>query len=227
MATTGAQAEFIIDPDGAKQKISVQFNPSEYSISRSVGYTASHGIAPSGKDTNKKQRGATYTPASSEATLRLKLTLDGFVKANTTTESKAADITDDVKAIKKMLLVAESEHHPPTCAFHWGTTFFKGYLTSAEEHYTMFSSSGNILRATIDLTIKEADPQKLSLESPDRTKQRTVIQGERIYLLADEAYRDPTLWRPIAKANSIKNPRKLLQGSALIIPPLDEESPVT
>jgi nucleoid-associated protein YgaU len=222
MAATGAHAEFIIDPDGAKQKIPVQFNPSEYSISRSVGYAPQRGIAPSTQKTGKGQMEATYTPASSEATLRLKLTLDGFIKANTTIEADAADITADVKAIKEMLVIAESKHHPPTCAFHWGTTFFKGYLTNAEEHYTMFSSSGSILRATIDLTIKEADPQKLSLESPDRTKRRTVIQGERIYLLAAEAYHDSTLWRPIARANSIKNPRKLVQGSALIIPPLDE-----
>ncbi|MDR0350666.1 MAG: hypothetical protein LBH64_03845 [Coriobacteriales bacterium] len=224
MAGAGARAEFIIDPDGKKKKIVVQFNPSEYRISRSVGYSEEHLIAPIDPE-NDTGAGDTYAPAKDEATLHLKLTLDGFFKANTTIEAEAADITEDVEAIKALLRIETSTHRPPLCAFSWGATFFQGYLTSAEEHYTMFSSSGNILRAAIDLTIKEAYPKKPSLESPDRTKQRTVIQDERIYLLAEEAYRDPTLWRPIAKANAIENPRKLVQGAALIIPPLDEVSP--
>ena len=40
-------------------------------------------------------------------------------------------------------------------------------------------------------------------------------------LVAEREYGDPDLWRLIAKANKIDNPRSLKPGMELVIPPLE------
>jgi hypothetical protein len=204
------------------QTIKVQFNPSEYSISRSAQFSQSHGIAPAPNGQNNSTEGS-FLAGSEESTFKVKLTLDGFAKAGTMREEDAQDISNDAKAIKSLVLMDEKLHHPPACVFTWGLLSFRGYVTNVEEHYTMFSTDGKPLRATLDLTMKEIDPRKLSLESPDRSKRRLVIQGTHISQLAEEAYHDSALWRPIAMANNIRNPRRLRQGEALVVPPLEAE----
>jgi nucleoid-associated protein YgaU len=218
-------AEIIVKSANSEETIKVQFNPSEYSISRSSGFTKAHGIAAAAaadKETNSNE--GLYLSSAADSTFRAKLTLDGFAKKGTTLEKDAEDIANDVKKIKALVLVDETLHRPPTCTFHWGSLFFRGYVTNVEEHYLMFSAEGKLLRATIDLTMREIDPYKLSLESPDRSKRRLVIESTQISLLAEEAYHDPTLWRPIAEANNLNNPRRLKPGRALVIPPLVPET---
>jgi nucleoid-associated protein YgaU len=70
------------------------------------------------------------------------------------------------------------------------------------------------------LSIKGVNTKKVSVESPDRTKRRVVTQDTRLDLVANEVYGDSAEWRGIAAANGIRNPRKLMPGAALIIPPL-------
>jgi hypothetical protein len=218
-------AEIRVESGKGEKTIEVQFNPSEYSISRSSGFTRRHGIAARAVAAgNESEKANLYISTMANSTFRAKLTLDGFAKKGTTLEKDAEDITSDVKTIKELVLVDESLHCPPVCTFHWGELFFRGYVTNVEEHYVMFSSEGKALRATIDLTMTEEDPHKLSLESPDRSKRRFIIEGTHISLLAKEAYRDPTLWRAIAEANRLANPRRLKSGRTLVIPPLAPET---
>jgi nucleoid-associated protein YgaU len=40
-------------------------------------------------------------------------------------------------------------------------------------------------------------------------------------MIADEEYEEPGLWREIAKANGINNPRNLEYGRTIIIPRLE------
>ncbi|MCO5382508.1 MAG: hypothetical protein NHB15_10800 [Methanosarcina barkeri] len=42
-----------------------------------------------------------------------------------------------------------------------------------------------------------------------------------MWLIANEKYGDPYMWRPIADKNKIKNPRFLEPGIELLIPPLE------
>ena len=59
------------------------------------------------------------------------------------------------------------------------------------------------------------------LQSSDKTKIRTVKQGDSLWAIAAEEYGDPALWRPIADENGIYNPRILEAGSEITIPPLE------
>ena len=47
-----------------------------------------------------------------------------------------------------------------------------------------------------------------------------TLRGESLSQVAGQVYRDPTLWRVIARANDIRDPRRLEPGRVLTIPAL-------
>jgi nucleoid-associated protein YgaU len=51
-------------------------------------------------------------------------------------------------------------------------------------------------------------------------KTRQVRHNDTLHSIAAEEYRDPALWRHIARANGIVNPRDLKPGTVLTIPRL-------
>ena len=56
--------------------------------------------------------------------------------------------------------------------------------------------------------------------SPDVAKTRVVRRGDTLSAIAAEEYGDPAVWRPIARANGIVDPRRLPPGQVLTIPVL-------
>jgi len=62
---------------------------------------------------------------------------------------------------------------------------------------------------------------RFSRSSPDGAVCRPRIpRGESLSQVAGQVYRDPTLWRVIARANDIRDPRRLEPGRVLTIPAL-------
>lgn len=87
----------------------------------------------------------------------------------------------------------------------------------------MFSGNGIPVRAKVALSIQgcyDEDLAAKSNNSPDRTREKVVCQGDTLWSLAQQAYGSPELWRSIAKTNRIENPRKLTHAITLIIPAL-------
>jgi nucleoid-associated protein YgaU len=115
-------------------------------------------------------------------------------------------------------------HRPPICQLSWGLgVFFQGVLTSLTQRFTLFLSTGVPVRATLSCTFRQwrsgRDEESLQKrESVDVVKQRIVKQGDTLSSIANEEYRDPALWRPIADANELSNPRLLTAGTSLVIP---------
>jgi nucleoid-associated protein YgaU len=58
--------------------------------------------------------------------------------------------------------------------------------------------------------------------SANRTQIRVLESGQTLSHVAWKEYGDPALWRPIAEANGIQNPRTVTAGTRLQIPPLTE-----
>ncbi|MDR2356318.1 MAG: LysM peptidoglycan-binding domain-containing protein [Clostridiales Family XIII bacterium] len=212
-----AKITVLNDKMQAVESIDIQFNPSEFSIDRSARFS---------DDDESVLTDAAESPqflSERRAVLKVKLTLDGFTSADALDEEKAEDVSKRVKKLRKLVTLDEKLHRPPLCLFEWGTTAFTGYTENMNVNYTMFSSGGIPIRATVDLTFKSVDKKQTALQSPDRTKRHVLTQGTPLYAVAYEAYNDPTEWRPIAEANGIKNPRKLRAGTVLKIPPLEFE----
>ena len=59
----------------------------------------------------------------------------------------------------------------------------------------------------------------------DYTRRYRLAQGETLSQVAATYYRDPTLWRPIAIANGIDDPRRLDVAVELTVPKLPYRDP--
>jgi nucleoid-associated protein YgaU len=81
------------------------------------------------------------------------------------------------------------------------------------------------LRAKLSLALKEYRPVEIQLKekpktSPDVEKTWVVTRGDTLSSIAAAVYRDSTVWRAIAIANGIKDPRTLAPGRLLTLPKL-------
>ena len=200
---------FIIPINGSRsgETIKVLFNPTEYSLETS----------------NQFQRTAvpgTSTPVTqfvngNTQTLTMDLFFDSY--------EKQEDIRNYTKKITSLLDIDPALHAPPVCEFHWASLNFKSTIEQITQKFTLFLDSGVPVRATLSVTFKEyrtltEQLQTIHKESSDRTKRITVKQGDRLWQIAHREYEDSSLWRSIANANKIRNPRILAVGIELVIP---------
>jgi nucleoid-associated protein YgaU len=205
-----------------QKTIKALFNPERYTVNKSVQIAE---IAIPGLDSPVQQfvRGQTE-----------KITFEVFFD---TTEHGTVDDVRDVRdltgEVYKLLKVQSETHAPPRCKLLWGAAgklFSFGtkespwcLLESVSEEFVLFSPSGVPLRAKLNLTFREAWTIQQQLDetprhSGDRTKVRVVARGQTLSHLAWEAYGDPGAWRPIAEANGLDDPRKLVPGMRLELP---------
>ena len=187
----------------------VMFNPTDYGIDRGASYAE---LQVPGLKTPILQfvRGEAET-----------LSLDLFLDAT----DKRQPVKQALDALRKFVQIDENLHSPPVCLFEWGDVSFQGVVTSLKEKFNLFDASGKVTRARVTLSLKsyqsvEVQLRELKKSSPDRTHVRTLKEGETLAHLAQEAYGDPRLWRPIAEANDIDRPRFVPPGSTLRIPAL-------
>lgn len=211
-----------------KVKIPVQFNPSEYSISRRVGYHHEHGVTSHHKEKHLQSEG------SNPACLRVKLILDTATEyPSYATKSKFTEYIKDGKELsdicRELSLLMNNypeKHKPSPVTFSWGTMEFQGVLANLNINYKMFNRNGYPVRVELDLELlgEEKNIQQTlgskPLESPDRTKLRALNPKDELWMLANDEYQDPAFWKEIAKENGILNPRKIDHTKQLKVPSL-------
>jgi nucleoid-associated protein YgaU len=101
---------------------------------------------------------------------------------------------------------------------------FRCLVESVKQKFTLFSPEGIPLRASLSVALREyktLDEQlaHLNLTSPDRTHSHVTRTGDTLCSIAAQYYRSPDDWRSIADANGIEDPRRLVLGMFLTIPP--------
>lgn len=202
--------------------IGVQYNPPEYTVTKGA-QIAEIGIP--GLDSPILQ----FIRGTNEQ-ITLKLFFD-------TTES-GGDVREKTEKFYRLVKIDSKLHAPPRCRLSWGRALgsligknakhenkFIGIVSHITQRFILFKSDGTPLRAEVDVTFKEyktLDQQikELGLQSADHTKVRTVRRGDTLSGIAAEEYDDPGKWREIAEYNNISNPRVLVPGQTLEIPPL-------
>lgn len=189
--------------------VKVCFNPPEYSIEKSNQFqsTSLPGLPTP----------ITQFVSGNAQTLTMDLFFDSY--------EERKDVREYTDKITSLLNINKEIHAPAICKFIWGSLNFKAVLERVTQRFTMFLETGHPVRAKLSVTFKEYKTiteqlQNMSLESADRTKRRIIVQGESLWFIANREYGDPAIWRPIAKANKIDNPRILETGREINIPPL-------
>jgi hypothetical protein len=205
-----SKAKIIIIKGSSQETVNVLFNPSEYVLQSGNQYAW---------QTIPGLQSPIAQFVSGEATT---LTMDLFFD----TYEAGTDVRTHTSKITGLLNVDRDLHAPPTCRFVWGSLDFKGVAEKVQQRFTMFLDSGIPVRATLNVTFRSLQTmleqyQNVPRQSADRTKQKTLKQGEQLWMLAAEEYEDPSRWRAIAEANGIDNPRKPPVGRNLVIPRLE------
>jgi hypothetical protein len=197
-------------------KITVLFNPTSYSITSSVTWT------PQGS------RKLNAPPLTYGGGASRTLTLDLFYDVTEPIDGRRID--DVRRETNKIVALARKEppplDRPPTVAIEWGAApptgsdfpFF-GVVSGLTQNFTMFKPDGRPVRANLNVTFtefiaSEIDQRKLD---PEFTT-RIVKRGDTLSGIAAEMYGDPALWRTIALANRLEDPRRLEIGQSLQIP---------
>lgn len=121
---------------------------------------------------------------------------------------------------------AKNNGRPPWVKFHWGTDLhtFKAVVTSSSVSFTYFSSEGLPLRANVDLSFEQFEPdanwgpQNPTSGTPKPKRTHQVQVGETLDRIAARYFGDSTKWRDIAVLNGIADPLDLTPGRLLSIP---------
>jgi nucleoid-associated protein YgaU len=222
-------AELIVE--GQKEPITFKFNPEEITLDKSVQIAE---IAIPGLDSPLLQ----FVRGQNE-----KLSMDLFFD---TTEdgmgANAKSVTTETDKVYSLVKVESKRHAPAICTFLWNKSFpgsslkattgsqlrnsFKCIVESVKQRFTLFSPEGVPLRATLSVVFREYKTieeqlNQLNLSSSDRTHGHIVQQGETLSGIAAQYYSKPGEWRYIAEKNGIDDPRRILPGTALEIPPIE------
>jgi len=202
----------VLDQDlkKATKVIKFRFNPTEYAIAKSNSFAE---IAIPGLNAPPLQ----FIRGGAEK-LSFELLLD------TTHDGKDVR-TEYVDKLRKLMDIDTDLHAPPVLRFSWDKGVFVGVMDSLNITYTLFAKGGIPMRAKASISLKEYAPiaiqSRTTKNSPDVEKTTRVVVGDTLERIATAAYGDPTLWRVIAVANAITDPRRLVVGAELTIPALE------
>jgi nucleoid-associated protein YgaU len=206
-------------PDTFGKKIKARFNPSQITIQKSANWR----LAPA----PERDVPNTHFTYGEPATLSMELFFDTYESTSSTSKEDVRQYTNEIFALTTVQEHGNM-HRPPICQLTWGKftlSDFQWVLQSLTQRFTLFHSDGTPVRATLTCSFRqwrsdEVEARLLDRQSVDVAKRYIVRLGDTLSSIAAQEYSDPTLWRPIAQANRIYNPRILTPGQTLVIPAL-------
>jgi hypothetical protein len=207
------RAKLVIESPSVAEKdkvIEFRFNPTEYQLQKANNFAE---IAIPGLESPPIQ----FVRGNNEK-LSVELLAD--------TSDTLKDVREIyVNKLRNLLNIRSESHAPPIVNFVWSRKEFRGVVESLNVTYTLFSPEGTPLRAKLSLTLKEYRPVEIQIKerpktSPDLEKTWIARRGDTLTSIASAVYRDAGVWRAIAEANNIQDPRRLEPGRVLKLPRL-------
>ena len=204
----------VLDGARAGTRITVLFNPAEYSIERANTYKATAIPGLSGPLLHFIQGEADV--------LSMELFLDDYTDPSPAGKS----VRQRIDEIAGLLEIDEELHAPPHIQFVWGQLSFKAIFEKLSRKITLFQPDGTPARATLNVSFKEYktlpefvnEPRR---QSADKSKRRVIVGSDSLWLMAAREYGDPAEWRKIADRNDFDDPRDIEAGDWVMVPPLE------
>jgi nucleoid-associated protein YgaU len=222
-----ALAKMTITPEPASNfaPIEVLFNPNTYSISKTVSWTAATGNSSAAGQTERRKNAPALQFGGGQSR---SLSVDLFFDTTEETNDARKDVRNLTNQIVKLTRIVRDldPQRPPVCVVSWGRETppgsdfpFTGVVTQLTQRFNLFLSDGRPVRASLTVAFTEyLDPTKDELENDPEFTTRLVKRGDTLSSIAGSVYGDPTLWRVVAEANQLDDPRVIPVGLRLNIP---------
>lgn len=187
------------------KRIDVMFNPSTMKIRSATAYSDPKAPNAKAEDLNKNPRLKQFLRVENDI-----LTIELFF--DTTREGRnARDVRTVVKPILNLAKTPKGGDMPPILVFAWGEFSFPCVISSIDQTYEYFDSSGRALRATLNMALIGFTPDPKPEEKPAPTEQQAkekpaVKPGEKPAQAAERVNGNQKEWRPVYKENGINNP---------------------
>jgi len=202
------------------QRFEVLFNPDEYTVNKDNNFAqaAVPGLSsPLLQFVNGNLR-----------TLEMELVFDSLEQhrhANRTVNAANSDVRKLTQQVVDLMAITPDTHAPPPVLFAWGGLTFTGVLAKVSQKYTMFLETGIPIRARLHVTFNEwktalTEAKEVRRQTSDYTRLYRLAQGQTLSQVAAVFYGDPAMWRPIAIANKLTDPRRLPTTLVPAIPKL-------
>jgi contractile injection system tube protein/LysM domain-containing protein len=203
--------------------ISVPFNPTSYEIVKPVSWSA-----PATMGSKRRTQPLLNAPTlvfggGGSRILTLDLLFD--VTESDDDGNVIADVRTKTNAVVALTRIEPKQKRPPVCEVSWGkappnSDFpFTGVVSSLTQHFLLFRSTGEPVRARLGVVFTEVlDVVTDQRQTDPELTIRRVRRGDSITGIAADVYGDPGLWRVIADANNLDDPRRLPIGRTLSIP---------
>jgi hypothetical protein len=207
----------------ALPEISVLFNPNSYTIVKPVTWSVPQASSGSGAQTDRAVNAPTLVfGGGGSRQLTLELFFDVTEPIN---DVPIADVRTLTNAIVALTRIESKQGRPPVCEISWGTAPvnsdfpFSGVVTNLTQRFTLFRNTGEPVRANLSVILSEfLDPEQDQRQTDPELTTRVVRRGDTVTSIAASVYGDPSLWRVIAEANNLDDPRRPKIGRTLTIP---------
>lgn len=212
---------FIWNEDKNAKVVDCLFNPTEYSFSKSNTWNQDEA---SGQDLP-----IAHFQGGGATTMSVSLLFDTYALARG--GGDPSDVRDYTEKVFKLMKVDPSlkdpktnKSRPPIVSFRWGNTWsFKAVITSISQRFSLFTSDGTPVRATLSVSFQQVQqegtyPKQNPTSGGEVEKVHLVGPGETIDAIAFRQYGDSAKWPLIADFNHLDNPMKLAPGQKLAIP---------
>jgi hypothetical protein len=203
---------------GQAKPVILQYNPQSFSIKEEIDFTEAQ---PQGDAAGHPAQYKGIKPRN----FSIEFTIDGtglFSDIN-------LPVNLHIALFRSLTTVPNTDAHEPNkLIVQYGTFVCACNLISSETTYTLFDRQGLPLRAKIRADFKEVANSELNkatrfFSSPDVTHQMvidSINEHKNFSYLVYEKYKTPDYYIATAKANGLKQFRRLKHGEFLFFPPI-------
>jgi nucleoid-associated protein YgaU len=211
--------------DTGQEVVECHFNPNEFTITKSNQWQAENKAGANIPDVHFKGGGPRQ--------LQMTLIFDTYEKCTNGASVDVRQATDKLLALMEAEIPQKTPRgqstRPPHVEVGWGKfRSFRGVITQLSQKFTLFMPDGVPVRATVQVTLQEVPKEAVKKQTKGQNptslaagarEVHVVRPGDTIDWIAAERLGDPMLWRRIAEANGLDDPRRLRPGQLLLIPP--------
>jgi hypothetical protein len=222
---TGGQLEkaklTVVDGDPETRELQFMYNPAELTTSKSANWNRP-------QQQGARSAGRPQFTGAGPQTVQMEIWFDAWDAPN-------ADVTGSIKTLFEWTKptpqsVERGLPRPPVLGFEWGSnrvlSDLQVFLKTVNAKYVLFKPDGTPIRASANITLEEVpeDPPRQNPTSGARESRRTRLlnEGDSLHSVAFGEYGDAGLWRGLAAFNDIDDPLRVVAGTRILVPTIDE-----